>query len=287
VLRSPSPPATIGGGIVVDPLAPARARAAHAVDATPHQSLRRLLDEAGVAGVAASELPVRLGRSSEESAALARGDDVWRVSDRLFAASIRDALAASILAIVARYHAEHPLEIGAPQQWLRSRLGAADATIDAVLAVLVRRGAIVVEQGIAREPGFAPTLTPRQRALSDTVLQRLEQAGIEPPSIDELAVELGIDTVELASLARVLAREGSVVAVEPNRYFLMGSVDQLVGSLLCGMSQNVDYGPSELRPLIGLTRKFLIPFLEYCDREGYTTRDGLGRRRAGTRLAKG
>jgi selenocysteine-specific elongation factor len=84
----------------------------------------------------------------------------------------------------------------------------------------------------------------------------------------------------------VLAREGTLVAVEPTRYFLMGSVDSLVRTLSCGMSQDVDYGPAELRPVIGLTRKFLIPFLEYCDREGYTIRDGAGRRRVGTRLAR-
>ena len=287
VLRSPSPAATIGGGIVVDPLAPPRARAVHALGASPRVNLLRLLEEVGLGGVAASELPIRLGITPRESHALAKEDGIWVVADRLFAASVCDALASSVLATVAGYHADHGLEIGAPQQWLRSRLGAPESAVDAVLSMLVARDAIVLEQGIARVPGFAPTLTARQRETADKLIRRLEQAGTEPPSIDELAVELGVEAELVGTLARLLARDGVVVAVEPNRYFLMGSVDQLVGSLKCGMSQNVDYGPAELRPLIGLTRKFLIPFLEYCDREGYTIRDGLGRRRAGTRLAKG
>jgi selenocysteine-specific elongation factor len=287
VLRSPSPAATIGGGIVVDPLAPPRARAAHALGASPRDNLLRLLAEVGVAGVSASELPVRVGRTPAETVGLANDDAIWRVAGRLFAASVRDALASSILATVARYHSDHPLELGAPQQWLRSRLGAPDSAVDAVLSMLTARGQLVVEQGNARAPGFAPTLTSRQRDVADALVERLRLAGNEPPSIEELAVELGVEAGELGTLARQLARDGSLVAVEPNRYFLMGSVDQLVGSLMCGMSQSVDYGPADLRPLIGLTRKFLIPFLEYCDREGYTIRDGLGRRRIGTRLAKG
>jgi hypothetical protein len=45
-----------------------------------------------------------------------------------------------------------------------------------------------------------------------------------------------------------------------------------------GMMDGKEYTPAELRDLLGLTRKFLIPFLEYCDREGYTIRGGLGRR---------
>jgi hypothetical protein len=47
-----------------------------------------------------------------------------------------------------------------------------------------------------------------------------------------------------------------------------------------------DYGPADLREFLGVTRKFLIPFLEYCDREGYTIRNELGRRHRGMKMAK-
>jgi len=51
-----------------------------------------------------------------------------------------------------------------------------------------------------------------------------------------------------------------------------------LGRMGAGMADGREYAPAELRDLLGLTRKFLIPFLEYCDREGYTIRTGLGRR---------
>ena len=35
--------------------------------------------------------------------------------------------------------------------------------------------------------------------------------------------------------------------------------------------------PSQLREALGLSRKYLIPLLEYCDRVGHTTRSGAGR----------
>jgi len=287
VIRASSPAATIGGGVVIDPLAPPRARATHVVGAPIGEGLRRMLEEAGTAGIASSELSVRLGRTPADSEVISRSGDVWRVAQRLYAPSVHDAIASGILAKVAVYHAEQPLDVGAPQQWLRSQLGAPEPAVDAVLSELAGTGQIVMEQGTVRAAGFAPVLDDRHRVVSDDLLRRLEAAGSEPPSLEELSVELGVEMAELGSVARLLARAGVLVAVEPSRYFLMGSVASLVGALLCGMSQNVDYGPSELRPLIGLTRKFLIPFLEYCDREGYTIRDGLGRRRLGTRLAKG
>jgi selenocysteine-specific elongation factor len=43
-----------------------------------------------------------------------------------------------------------------------------------------------------------------------------------------------------------------------------------------------EYGPAELRDLVGLSRKYLIPFLEYCDRTGITARKATGRVRVGT-----
>jgi hypothetical protein len=37
------------------------------------------------------------------------------------------------------------------------------------------------------------------------------------------------------------------------------------------------YAPSQLREVLGSSRKFLIPFLEFCDRSGVTERRGDGR----------
>jgi hypothetical protein len=45
------------------------------------------------------------------------------------------------------------------------------------------------------------------------------------------------------------------------------------------MTGDIGYGPAELRELLGFSRKFLIPFLEYCDRAGITRRDLEGKRR--------
>ena len=45
-------------------------------------------------------------------------------------------------------------------------------------------------------------------------------------------------------------------------------------------------GPAQLRERLGLTRKYLIPFLEWLDAQGFSVRVG-DVRRAGPRLTKG
>jgi hypothetical protein len=43
------------------------------------------------------------------------------------------------------------------------------------------------------------------------------------------------------------------------------------------------YSPAELRDVLGVSRKYLIPFLEYCDRRQITERRADGRVLGGAR----
>jgi selenocysteine-specific elongation factor len=151
----------------------------------------------------------------------------------------------------------------------------------ALLDALAGEGSIVVGQGIARVAGFAPRLSAAQDTLRAALLAALEAAGQEPPSLDDLAPSLGVAAPALAAIARLLAREGALVAVEPARYYPAATVHALLERLRVGMQSGADYGPAELRELLGFSRKFLIPFLEFTDRAGHTVRDAAGRRRRG------
>ncbi|HEY2067510.1 MAG TPA: selenocysteine-specific translation elongation factor [Gemmatimonadaceae bacterium] len=283
VLRSASPAATLGGGVVVDPMAPPRARPWPDGPRTSRALLERALDEAGSSGVRIAELPVRLGASPAASAEILRTVDAWTVGGHLLARPARAKLALDALATLDHYHLSQPLDPGAPLQWLRSQLGAADDIAAAVLAELAAAGEIDVDQGVVRRAGFAPRLSDGQRRLADSLLEMLSRAGAEPPTLDELGPLVGARGDDLAGVARLLAREGAVVAVEPARYYAAAAVDRLVSLLRAGMGDGADYGPADLRELLGVSRKFLIPFLEYCDRTGVTIRDAAGRRRGAAR----
>ncbi|MBW8771134.1 MAG: SelB C-terminal domain-containing protein, partial [Gemmatimonadetes bacterium] len=285
VLRGGSPLGTVGGGVVTDPLAPQRARAWASRADSVSDALDHFLREAALSGLDVAELPVRLGVSGGELAALLESSDAWRVEDRLYAPSTRALVTERIRATLAEYHAAHPLDPGAPRQWLRTRIRVADAVVDSVLEELVAAGELVAEQGDVRLADFSARLSDRQRTLAEHIIAKLTAAGAEPPTVEELADGLRAPPSEVASVSRLLARQGDLVAVEANRYFVRSTVTQLVTRVLAGMSVGQDYGPAELREFVGLSRKFLIPFLEYCDRVGYTVRNDQGRRRRGTELA--
>jgi len=280
VLRAASPVSTLGGGTITDPHAPVRARPWPLASRDAAAMLAAVAAEAGAAGVRVHDLPVRLGIQPDAIAALLDAAGGWRVGTRFISTAVREKLVATSDEILTAFHAEHPLDPGAPLQWLRSRLDAPDEVATALLASLVAEGRLVVEQGLIAQAGFTPTPNVSQLRLSVAVGEALVSAGAEPPTVEEMADRLSASADEVLAIARWLARDGSLVAIEPNRYYSHSAVESLKQKLGAGMADAREYTPAELRDLLGITRKFLIPFLEYCDREGYTIRTGLGRRLA-------
>lgn len=280
VLRTTAPLNTIGGGIITDPYAPRRARLWEP-GLIPHQRLRYLVEEGGGEGVETATLPIRLGLSPSACRTLVddAADELRVIGGRLVGRDVLAVLGSQLVGVVEAYHAEHPLDVGMQTQLLRSRLRAAPEVVDAVLQVQIACGNVASASGTVSIKGWAPTLDSQARATAEVIMSRLAAAGVEPPSVEELSGELRRD---VTPVLRFLERRGDVVQVEQNRYYASPALKQLIDRLRLTMAGGAELSPSELREAIGLSRKFLIPFLEYSDRVGYTNRGLTGRVWRGT-----
>ena len=278
VLRGETPLVTIGGGVVDDPLPLGRrARPWQRTATSPAERLERHLVEAGARGVAIASLPVRLGARPEDADALAHGGESLgsrRIGDRVYAERAVQAARDELLALVDEYHVTAPLEAGAPLQSIRARLGVPQDLADVIVREAVVSGEVQLDGALVARRGWAPRLTDRQLRLRDALLATLNQAGREPPSVGELSAVHGADVVPLL---RLLEREQLLVAVEADRWFARPALDDLMGRLRTEMTPGREHTPAELRDILGFSRKFLIPFLEYCDRHHITERRSSGR----------
>jgi selenocysteine-specific elongation factor len=281
VLRGGSPLTTLGGGIVNDP-APMgrRARPWPGSAATPRARLALILPAAGAHGVPLSGIPVRTGATPAEAAQLvdSLNGAVVRLDGVLYAPVVLEELDRRLLALVDEHQAKSPLEPGAPLQSIRAKIAAAVPLVDAALDARTRDGTLEVLGALLRRAGFRPTMDPAQSRRRDEILAALRAAGREPPSVSELDAQLGKGA---AALLRMLEREQLVVAVESDRYYASEAVMELRNSLGATLSPGREYTPAELRDVLGVSRKYLIPLLEYLDRTGFTRRTAAGRKLAG------
>jgi len=131
-----------------------------------------------------------------------------------------------------------------------------------------RRGAVLTA------PAWRPVLKSEDADYRDRLLADIRSSGAEPPDVADLADRHQRDPIPIL---RLLERDHLIVAVEPDRFYASEAVDRLVTKLRDGMTENREYNPSELRDVLGLSRKYLIPFLEYCDRKRVTERRATGR----------
>jgi selenocysteine-specific elongation factor len=269
VLRSASPLATVGGGVVTDPLAPRRGKPFAKLDVSDR--LGTMAAEAGLHGVPASVLPVRLRVGAGQSF---KSRDVARIGDRWYSTDALDAARSTLLSLIRAHHSEKPLDPGASREDVRSRLGAEPAIFDHLVSELVAKKKLEAAGAVLRLPGRAAELSPTQQKVADQVIETLGAAGREPPSVGELEQRFGSHTLPVL---RHLERQKRVVQVEDSRYYAPEAVRELLQRLEEGMSGKGEVAPTDLKEVLGFSRKYLIPFLEYCDKRGYTQRRGNGR----------
>jgi selenocysteine-specific elongation factor len=273
VLRAASPPVTIGGGVVSDPNPPARrAKPWHEANARAPKRLGWVVAESGGDGFALRDLPVRIGVTPRESASVvAEAIGVTRIGDRLYPAAVGATLRARLVEMVNSSHAKHPLEPGLSLQHARSALKVSDELFDAVLGELVAARELIVQGSVVARAGWKPASGGANAERLDRLAEALEAAGPEPPSVSELTQRFGPET---PALLRVLERSGRAVPVVADRYYSVGAVNALIAKLRTGTADGAPRTASQLKEVLGLTRKYLIPFLEYCDRADISVRAG-------------
>jgi len=298
VLRTAQPVATIGGGVVSDPAPPSRrARPWPAAGLSAPDRLSLIALEAGRRGVPRGSLSVRLGVAPREIDAVVASAAVEVLGDRVFdrgaAAQARD----RVLEAVDAYHAEHPLEEGASIQSVRTGAGGVSpsALVEDALKRLVADQTLDVDMGLVRRHAWAPRPSPAQQQLLTALEHAVQAGGREPPSVSELTRAHingsrreggggggggggeGEGEGDVASLLRLSERRGRIVRVESDRYYSTQTVAELESALRVAMKPGQPYAPSELRDILAVSRKYLIPLLEFFDRQGVTERRGDAR----------
>jgi len=279
VLRSYSPVTTIGGCVVVDPWPGVRPRRPvdleKKADRNPAKRLRAFVAGAGAQGIERSELPVRLGVEPGAVAELVSSTEgIVVAGDRLLAAEVISAARAATLQILQEYHTNRPLEPGMPRELARRALRDPELA-EHVHDELTRDGLIALEGQTVRLATHRPDLTGSQVAAGERLTQELRSAGKHGLTMAELCEIL--PTEDVPALVGFLVMQDTVVRVGKDRYYDRGNLDRLLQQILAGVKEAGRASPAQLKEETGLSRKYLIPLLEWMDAELLTVRDGDGR----------
>ncbi|MGQ0812924.1 MAG: selenocysteine-specific translation elongation factor [Gemmatimonadota bacterium] len=284
VLRSYSPVTTIAGGVVAEiaeikrnrlSSAPA-ARFASIIDSTATDAVRAVLDERGAAGTTAADLAIHTPHAPAAvvAALAALGDDVVRVGDRSFSRDVVEGMIRIVIDNTERLHAQHPLRPALDRAEVKGSLGHTGSTLaDYAIESAVRREELMAKGSSLMRTGFQPTLSGRQIALRAAVLKVLADAGLAAPNLGELGASLG-DPDQVRQLVRLLETEGLIRSVAPELYVEAEILEQAADRTRRELGGVGGLSAADFRTTLPVTRKHLIPLLEYFDRTGVTAREG-------------
>lgn len=277
VLRRASPVVTLGGGRVLDPWArPVR----HRERVSSAEQLARLdggeravyLERVGLRGLARSEAELRGCLPSED-----QGDEGGVVlADRVYHAAVVERLRAVVLGALERFHAEAALSPGARRKELVTGPLKAldDRVLEGLLEWLVERGDIGRDRGRYRLADFVLALNDEQRVVADRIEDTARRIKLQlEPQHALLAVAAHRDG---EAIIRHLMEQGRLLRVGP---FLGHAdvLDELVDDVRAWLRSEGSFTPSQAKARWGLTRKHLIPILEWLDARRVTRRVGDAR----------
>lgn len=275
LIRSASPARPVGGGHVIDPRPPHRVAWSDDLALDGDGARLRALVMRRRQGVTLLDLPLLTGLPPRTAERTARRDPaLTRIGDRIVARASVERAAGQLRQALDRFHATHPADAGMPLETLRRATAAPGWMSETALRSAEAAGALVIEGPLVRTREFRPKVSGGDAVLLD-VVQRLEAAGLAPPT----AAELGVSTrrEDMPVILRVAAADGLIVRVERDRYFARKALEEFEAALR-ELGRDGEIGIGALRERLGLSRKYLIPLLEWADREGLTVRIGDTRR---------
>jgi selenocysteine-specific elongation factor len=186
----------------------------------------------------------------------------------------------TLLATLRDFHAGRPLVPGMDMEELRGKLpyNLPLKNFRAVVDSLAAEQAIAKEENLLRLATHRVQLGGQEKTLMERIKRILGEQPLAPPDLKDVEKQLGLNRGKLTEIVRLLEREGSVVRVTADMYFLASSIDQLRNTLRKFLLERGEMNAASFRDLIGSTRKYTIPLLEYFDRDGLTIRIGDIRR---------
>ena len=282
ILRRPSPGATLGGGIILDPHAGRRHRRFRAdvidrfralSEGTPEDLVLNTLERLGP--VQASILMEKAGLTATDALeplrALIADGRIIDLGKWVIATPAWHALGEKILAELESYHHDVPLRAGLEREALRSKLQCPPIVFNASLEKLSQEGQILEANTLLQLPQHRIEFTIEQEQSIIQLMSRFEKQGILSPSVKECKAMVG-DLVYYA-----LVDLGQLKPVAEDVVYSADMYESLIGRLTQQLHQQGSISAPEARDLLGTSRKYAIALLEHMDELHITQRSGDSR----------
>ena len=295
VVRSYSPVRTIGGGHVLNPaplkhkrLKPDVIRGLQRLaDDVPESIISYHIEQAGYNGVSFSHLKIMTNLSDKQldiqlqhllsQKTIIQTDKENRI---FIHQTTLDTLKQKFSEHLMDYHGANPLKAGMPKEELKSKFPRLTDTklFNQVLNQMIKRRQIVQEENTVRLESHRVSLGQDQTAIRNKIIQTYQSGGLQPPYFREVVKVLQLEPKHARDVLMHLVAEGQIVKTKDDLFFDTEAVAKLKNKLVDFLKANGEISTPQFKEMTGVSRKFVIPLIEYFDAKNVTLRVGDSRK---------
>ena len=151
-----------------------------------------------------------------------------------------------------------------------------------LLTDLVKSGKIAHEKDLVRLSTHHVTLGDEEEEIRRELELIFKRAGLQPPFREDAIGHMAGRKEAAGTIFDLMVREGVLVRLKEDLYFHHSILDRVKDMVICFIKDHGELGINEFRDLAGgLSRKYMIPLLEYLDNQRVTIRIGDKRKLRG------
>ncbi|KPL07545.1 hypothetical protein AMJ86_04180 [bacterium SM23_57] len=174
------------------------------------------------------------------------------------------------------HHEANPLLPGMSRAELRKKCEKlySPQVCDVILDGLMADGTLVSAGHWIRVHDYKIQLSDSQQEIIASIEESLKAAEFQTPKAEEIASQYNLPAAEVRELVTIMINTGRIVRVGSDLLFLEEQVQAAKELLNTHFQINPEISVGEVGKLLNSTRKYVVPLLEYLDREGFTERQG-------------
>jgi selenocysteine-specific elongation factor len=185
-----------------------------------------------------------------------------------------EALKLLITSTVVIFHQENPLVAGIGKEELRERVQASDAVFAAALEMLVREKKLDAAGEIVHLAGRGVVMKDEEAESKKTIEAAFASAGLKVPALKDVLAGLKVDKARAQKIVTLLLRDKVLLKISDDLVFHRDALADLRKRMAAEKTKSPKIDVARFKDIVGVSRKYAIPLLEYLDREHVTRRVG-------------
>lgn len=177
------------------------------------------------------------------------------------------------------FHEAQPLLAGQNASQLRRKLSLDEQSFERLANQLIKEHQLVKDGNLLRIASHEIQFSQEEETAKEKLEQLFLEVGMNTPTLNELSTLLPEYTPKvLESTFYALLNLGRFVKIAENFFIHKARFEEISDALTTYLRENGTITVAEFRETAGTSRKYAVPFLEYCDTQNLTVRDGNIRR---------